>query len=361
MIQSDLCQTYITAGVQSDGGAHMIMMPAQQNNYAHLSVQQKVSDTKRGVKVSIFDQVQHIKRLTFPLQPMPQMSVDATRCNTSGKAYKPYMTGKTTGTAAECQQRCMDTSGCYYFSSFLNGDCRIATGDATPEYHRYSTGWWKWETMYTRLSGSIYCFIPFDSSEEHTDATYTDGSPAKASWQGNAPPKPGSAITLSNRKAERFQRWSKEHQLFENLMGPFSIVNPDTGLAIAVANDGLCTAGGELMSQTDDPESQGQLFYLGYHGSIFSSLCRGLVVSVDKVASVDSLTIKLDTFRLGADHLKWSFAEGTMKSVKYPDMVVDTASIGNAMALRENANATLSHSWKRINTRLMDLNGAGEA
>jgi hypothetical protein len=204
----------------------------------------------------------------------------------------------------------------------------------------------------------------YRNSPEYIKAGYElAGNPTDVSWKDSTPPKPGSAIILLGRNAQRFQKWNKEYQLFQSLMGPFSIVNPSNGRAIAVPDGGLCKAGRELISQTDNTASQGQQFYLGYHGTVFSSICPGLVISVDAAVppgDAATLVIKLDTFRLDVAHLKWSFTNGTMQNVKHQGMVVDNDGAGEAMTLQSNTGPTPSQLWKRINTRLMSVNGADQ-
>ena len=67
-------------------------------------------------------------------------------------------------------------------------------------------------------------------------------------------------------------------------MGPFSIVNRNTGLACAV-NDSACANQTGLTLANDDPTSMTQQFYLGQHGSIFSAKCRGLVIEATEFTS----------------------------------------------------------------------------
>ena len=130
-------------------------------------------------------------------------------------------------------------------------------------------------------------------------------------------------------------------------MGPFSIVNPSTGRAVALAGE-VCKNGMDLVSQADDYKSERHHFYLGQHGSIFSKMCLGLVIS----ASEDG-TVKLETSRLDKKHQKWKFAGGEVETVAFPGKVI--VANGRTLVLQSNA-ATPRQKWKRINTRLLNLN-----
>ena len=142
-------------------------------------------------------------------------------------------------------------------------------------------------------------------------------------------------------------------QLFHPFMGPFSIVNPLSGLALAV-EDGTCANGMSLNSETDDHTSSRQMFYLGQHGSIFSAQCPGLVIAADSTS--DSSAIKLEIFQHNEEKLKWKFTNGMVESVLYPGMVLAKNSNDDSMIL-QNSNSTSDSilNWIRTNTRLLDL------
>eukprot|EP00956_Cyclotella_meneghiniana_P022280 scaffold41923_cov33-Cyclotella_meneghiniana.AAC.1 len=66
-------------------------------------------------------------------------------------------------------------------------------------------------------------------------AAYTDESrKVKTEWEQAAPPSVGSTVILSDLNAKRYQKWTKQRQLFHPLMGPFSVVNPNSRLAMTV-------------------------------------------------------------------------------------------------------------------------------
>lgn len=62
-------------------------------------------------------------------KPLIQMSPSL--CDSSGKRYLPINMagqGRTVESPAGCQQRCTNTSGCFFFTSFDDGGCHITTG-----------------------------------------------------------------------------------------------------------------------------------------------------------------------------------------------------------------------------------------
>eukprot|EP00956_Cyclotella_meneghiniana_P003491 scaffold4251_cov37-Cyclotella_meneghiniana.AAC.6 len=149
----------------------------------------------------------------------------------------------------------------------------------------------------------------FGGPPEQGDATnsptaaYTNKSrKVEAEWDPATPPSVGSTIILSGLNAERYQKWTKQRQLFHPLMGPFSVLNPTSGLAMTV-DGGTCSNGLSLSSTTDDHTSIRQQFYLGQHGSIFSAQCPGLVVAADN--STDNFSVKLEIFQINQKKLKW--------------------------------------------------------
>ncbi len=197
-----------------------------------------------------------------------------------------------------------------------------------------------------------------DNSKTHADTSYTPAQPStESSWTDNTPPTIGSSIVLASQNSQRYQKWVKEHQFFQPLMGPFSIVNPTNGLAIAV-EDGVCSSGMELRAITDDHTNTRQLFYLGQHGAVFSSVCPGLVISADSNNPTDATfdhNLKLQTSRLGQDNLKWKFSNGMVESVRHPGMVIGNTN--GILTLGDKAGVTdPSQTWQRINTRLLDVN-----
>ena len=168
-------------------------------------------------------------------------------------------------------------------------------------------------------------------------------------WDNNTPPQVGLSLILSTRQAQRYQTWNKERQLFKSLIGPFSIVDPSNGRAVTMTS-GACKTGMGLASQADDYTSERQQFYLGQHGSIFSKSCLGLVISASKDG-----TVKLETFRLSEKHQKWKFASGTVENVAFQGKFI-ASDEANGMAIVLQSNATVSsQKWKRINTRLLNL------
>ncbi len=203
-----------------------------------------------------------------------------------------------------------------------------------------------------------------DNNTQTEDETYTpaDNSTSTLEWVDNTPPDVGSSIVLASLNSKRYQKWTKEHQLFHPLMGPFSIVNPINRLAIAVA-DGVCSNRMALQSQTDDHTKRTQMFYLGQHGSIFSAACPGLVITTDSTSSTDGAfdpTIKLQTIQTRKhkeenSHLKWKFSNGRIESVMHQSMVI--GGYLNGVLTLEDKTSSPSQIWKRVNTRVLDLDG----
>ena len=132
-------------------------------------------------------------------------------------------------------------------------------------------------------------------------------------------------------------------------MGPFSVVNPNSGLAFEIQG-GTCTNGMSLKSANDDYTSARQRFYLGQHGSIFSAHCPGLVIASDGDSAV-----KLEVFRINEKKLKWKFNNGTIESIATEGKALASNPSGNAMILQDKSSATDSSvtNWIRRNTRLL--------
>jgi len=169
-------------------------------------------------------------------------------------------------------------------------------------------------------------------------------------WDQAKPPSVGSKVILSNISAERYQKWTKQRQLFHPLMGPFSVVNPSSGHALAVP-DGICANGMDLGSTIDHHTSTTQQFYLGHHGSIFSAQCPGLVLAADN--STDSFFVQLKIFSINNKDLKWKFTNGTIESVSNSGMVLAN-NPDNIMIVKSNSTASDSNTkWIRMNTRLL--------
>eukprot|EP00956_Cyclotella_meneghiniana_P016363 scaffold25814_cov57-Cyclotella_meneghiniana.AAC.3 len=181
-----------------------------------------------------------------------------------------------------------------------------------------------------------------DAEKKSNQTSYTEKELSQEKkWEASKPASVGSLIVLSSKNSERYQKWSKQHQLFHPMMGPFSIVNPQTGQAITV-EDKKCSSGLLLTSEVDDPTNKRQQFYLGQHGSIFMADCPGLVLSSEKKS-----TITLEVFKTGNDKLKWKFVDGTIESVSYPGMVLVAGSAGEKVVIstqspteRPSANLT---------------------
>lgn len=206
------------------------------------------------------------------------------------------------------------------------------------------------------LSSSFPGQIPPEGNKTFINANSTSAnSNSKVLWKNNSPPKIGSSIILSSSNALRYQKWTKEYQIFKALMGPFSIINPTKGLAVTVV-DGMCKSGMELVSQLDNPTNERQQFYLGQHGSIFSKICPGLVFDAGEDNSV-----KLETFRIGKVHLKWKFTGGMIESAEFPGKVIDNDANEMTMFLGSNTTTSSSQTWTRTNTRLLDSFGSNQA
>ena len=140
-------------------------------------------------------------------------------------------------------------------------------------------------------------------------------------------------------------------------MGPFSLVNPNSGLALGVEHDDHCANGMKIKSAPDDHSTTRQKFYLGQHGSIFSANCPGLVVASPD--SAISSHVKLEIFRINEKKLKWKFSDGMIESVSRPGMFLASDSSGNNIILQDK-NTTISElsgvNWIRKNTRLLPSN-----
>ena len=133
-------------------------------------------------------------------------------------------------------------------------------------------------------------------------------------------------------------------------MGPFSIVNRNSGLAFAV-DDSTCANGMSLSLADDDHTSLTQQFYLGQHGSIFSAKCQGLVIE-----AIDMDSVQLQIFRVDDKTQKWKFTDGMIESAMHPGMVL-ARNDQDAFILKSNSeSADQSLNWIRVNTRLLDSN-----
>ena len=141
-------------------------------------------------------------------------------------------------------------------------------------------------------------------------------------------------------------------------MGPFSVVNPINGLAMAV--DGItCSNGASLSSSTDDHTSLSQQFYLGQHGSIFSAQCPGLVLAVHNSTSTNNFSVALEIFQINQNKLKWKFANGMVESVLLSGMFLASNPSDNKIILKSNSTTSDSNmKWIRMNTRLLASNSA---
>eukprot|EP00956_Cyclotella_meneghiniana_P014940 scaffold22644_cov44-Cyclotella_meneghiniana.AAC.4 len=205
---------------------------------------------------------------------------------------------------------------------------------------------------------------PESNSTNYNSTNYTEASGhTTVEWDEAKTPAARSAIGLSHSNAERYQKWTKERQLFRPLMGPFSIVNPNSGSALTV-DDGTCANGMNLSSAPDDIESLRQKFYLGQHGSIFSAQCPGLVIAADPSHNDTNIEIdiKLQNFRINENTQKWKFINGMIESVSNSGMVLAN-NPNQSMKLQSNSTAISDLSifnWKRVNTRLLVSNDQSE-
>ena len=138
-------------------------------------------------------------------------------------------------------------------------------------------------------------------------------------------------------------------------MGPFSVVNPNSELAMTV-DDGTCSNGLSLSSNADDNTSIRQQFYLGQHGSIFSAQCPGLVLAADN--SNNNFSITLEIFQMNQKKLKWKFANGVIESVLKSGMILANNPDDNTMILKSNSTSDSNMKWIRMNTRLLASNSA---
>ena len=138
-------------------------------------------------------------------------------------------------------------------------------------------------------------------------------------------------------------------------MGPFSVVKPISGLAMAV-DGSTCSHGLNLISNADDHTSIRQQFYLGQHGSIFSAQCPGLVLAADN--SNDRFSVILETFQIDQKKLKWKFTNGMIESVSNSGMVLAQNFADSTMTLKNNSTSSLDVKWIRMNTRLLASNSA---
>ena len=137
-------------------------------------------------------------------------------------------------------------------------------------------------------------------------------------------------------------------------MGPFSIVNPNRGIAFEI-EEGPCKNGIGLKFATDDYTSKRQRFYLGQHGSIFSAHCPGLVISSND--SDGSSTLKI--FQTHEKKMKWKFVNGQIESVATEGNVLASANDSTNQIILQDKNITSDSSvnnWIRKNTRFLASN-----
>ena len=200
-----------------------------------------------------------------------------------------------------------------------------------------------------------------DDNGVFNNATFTQAANQQHinEWRDVVQPSAGSQITLSRLNDGSYQSCEKKYQMFEPLAGPFSIVSltrsEESALNLAITVDGIvCRAGMGLVYQTDNHTNTQQQFYLGQHGAIFSSFCPGLVISADEGVP---RSITLEPVQLDTPRMKWKHASGMIESAANPGMVVANTLSGRAMTLQNStAASTANKSWKRINTRLVDVN-----
>eukprot|EP00956_Cyclotella_meneghiniana_P044196 scaffold306411_cov139-Cyclotella_meneghiniana.AAC.1 len=194
-----------------------------------------------------------------------------------------------------------------------------------------------------------------DNTKSPTAAFTDEPQKVETEWDPATPPSIGSTVILSDLNVERYQKWTKQRQLFHPLMGPFSIVNPNSGLAMTV-DHGTCSNGLSLSSSTDNHTSIRQQFYLGQHGSIFSAQCPGLVLAADN--STDDFSVALEIFLINQKKLKWKFANGMVESVSNSGMVLASSPSDNTFILKSNSTSDSNMKWIRMNTRLLASNSA---
>ena len=138
-------------------------------------------------------------------------------------------------------------------------------------------------------------------------------------------------------------------------MGPFSVVNPNNGLAFEI-EDSTCANGMSLNSAVDDHTNARQRFYLGRHGSIFSAHCPGLVIASNDSGGTSA--VKLEVFRINEKKMKWKFSNGTIESVAVEGAALASNPSSNAIILQDKNSTSDSsaHIWVRRNTRLLASN-----
>ena len=205
-----------------------------------------------------------------------------------------------------------------------------------------------------------------DDNGVFNNATFTQAANQQHinEWRDVVQPSAGSQITLSRLNDGSYQSCEKKYQMFEPLAGPFSIVSltrsEESALNLAITVDGsVCRAGMGLAHQTDNHTNTRQQFYLGQHGAIFSSFCPGLVISVGEDISG---SITLETSQLNMPRLKWIFTNGTIESAANQGMVLVKDRDSTAITLQSITTASPTNkAWKRINTRLMHVNGDDHA
>jgi len=206
-------------------------------------------------------------------------------------------------------------------------------------------------------NGTSYSAANYNSAGNYTPAKVNQ----TAVWTEETTPTAGSPVSLSSGIRERYHKWTKSYQVFRPLMGPFSLVNPSNQLAITADTEdgiGICANGMRLKAAIDSTSNKKQQFYMGKHGSLFSSACPGLVISADASNATDAdfdPTLRLQTFRLDDKNNKWKLRKGAISSVNHAGMVVGMEDTN--ITLQENATGNPGQKWKRINTRMMERSG----
>eukprot|EP00956_Cyclotella_meneghiniana_P016080 scaffold25166_cov79-Cyclotella_meneghiniana.AAC.1 len=205
------------------------------------------------------------------------------------------------------------------------------------------------------ISGNTFGGPPKQSDATNSPTAAYSKKPQEVAtvWDNATPPAVGSTVSLSDLNAERYQKWTKQRQLVHPLMGPFSVVNPNSRLAMTV-DGGTCSNGLSISSAAEDHTSIRQQFYLGQHGSLFSAQCPGLVLAADN--STDNFSAVLEIFQMNQKKLKWKFANGMVESVLLSGMVLANNPGDSTMILKSNSTSDSNMKWIRMNTRLLASN-----
>ena len=98
-----------------------------------------------------------------------------------------------------------------------------------------------------------------DDNSVFNNATFTQAANEQTviEWSNVVLPTSGSQITLSGLNDGLYQSCEKKYQMFERLVGPFSIISTtrsaESALNLAITVDGsVCRAGMGLVYQTDN-------------------------------------------------------------------------------------------------------------